>query len=385
MRPSLAFAGLALVALAAYLTLAPIPADPRRWEARPDAGFSGDFAPNTALSQLSVATLGGEHGPESGVLHDGWVYTGLASGAVVRVRADAGPGTEAENLLSTGGRPLGLAFDGQGRLLIADGITGLLRATADSNGVWSIEPLVTQVDEPEAGDPVRYANAVVFGADGIIYFTDSSRRFAPREWGGTFEASVLDMVEQSCTGRVLAYDSTLKQTHVVMQDLCFANGLAASADGRALFVAESGRFRIWRINPGREGGGPLSGTQMQPSARARVIVDNLPGYPDNLTRGEAGRIWCGLVKPRGAAAEMAHTRPWLRSMMLRLPRMLWPVPRQYSAVFAFDEEGRITANLQDPAGTYPETTGVTEAGGRLFVQSLAADRLGWVERRAAGL
>ena len=35
---------------------------------------------------------------------------------------------------------------------------------------------------------------------------DASTRFAPKDWGGTFEASVLDILEQSATGRVLEYD-----------------------------------------------------------------------------------------------------------------------------------------------------------------------------------
>ena len=31
-----------------------------------------------------------------------------------------------------------------------------------------------------------------------------------------------------------------------------------------------------------------------------VLLANLPGHPDNLMRGLNGRIWVGLVKPRGA-------------------------------------------------------------------------------------
>jgi sugar lactone lactonase YvrE len=53
------------------------------------------------------------------------------------------------------------------------------------------------------GDPIRYADAVVVARDGKIYFTDASTRFGPVDWGGTFEASVLDILEQSATGRVL--------------------------------------------------------------------------------------------------------------------------------------------------------------------------------------
>jgi hypothetical protein len=49
-------------------------------------------------------------------------------------------------------------------------------------------------------------------------------------------------------------------------------------------------------------------------------------------------------------------------------------------VFAFTEDGNVVADLQDPAGTYPETTAVTETPARLYVQSLHAKALGWLPR-----
>jgi len=35
-------------------------------------------------------------------------------------------------------------------------------------------------------------------------------------------------------------------------------------------------------------------------------------------------------------------------------------------------------DLQDPTGTYPETTGVTEAEDRLYIQSLHSKTIGFV-------
>jgi hypothetical protein len=57
---------------------------------------------------------------------------------------------------------------------------------------------------------------------------------------------------------------------------------------------------------------------------------------------------------------------------------LWPVPPAYGHVFAYDEDGNIVADLQDPSGRYPETTGVTEPPERLYIQSLHAPALGWL-------
>ncbi|HEX3139541.1 MAG TPA: SMP-30/gluconolactonase/LRE family protein, partial [Rhizobacter sp.] len=72
-------------------------------------------------------------------------------------------------------------------------------------------------------------------------------------------------------------------------------------------------------------------------------------------------------------------------LAMRLPKALWPVPPAYGHVFAFDESGKVLADLQDPSGAYPEATGVTETDDRLYIQSLHAKSLGWMEKKATGL
>ena len=72
-------------------------------------------------------------------------------------------------------------------------------------------------------------------------------------------------------------------------------------------------------------------------------------------------------------------------MAFRLPRMLWPVPPAYGHVIAFEASGRIVADLQDPSGAYPETTGVTETGDRLYIQSLTARAIGYLDKRSSAL
>ncbi|HEY1393472.1 MAG TPA: SMP-30/gluconolactonase/LRE family protein, partial [Methylibium sp.] len=270
-----------------------------------------------------------------------------------------------------------------GALVIADAMKGLLRVKGFGPRA-RVEVLANAVDHPSKDDPVRYADGVIVARSGMIYFTDASRRFAPGEWGGTFEASILDIVEHQSSGRLLAYDPKTRITHVVMHDLCFPNGLALSADERHLFVAETGEYRIWKIAVGARAL-DAHALESAPGELARVLIDQLPGYPDNLMRGENGRLWAGLVKPRSAVADALAGIPWLRSLTLRLPRALWPVPAPYGHVFAFDEDGRVLTDLQDPNGLYPETTGVTETAERLYIQSLHAPVLGWLDKRAAGL
>jgi len=61
------------------------------------------------------------------------------------------------------------------------------------------------------------------------------------------------------------------------------------------------------------------------------------------------------------------------------------VPPVYGHVIGFEEDGRVIADLQDPTGRLPETSGVTERRGRLYIHSLHAPALGVLDAAAAGL
>ena len=372
-----------IVAAAGYLLFWPIAAAPVAWDAPANQGYTGAHAANTRLADLQHMALGaGQSGPEEILAHGGWLYSGLLNGDVVRFDAQ---GARQSVVVNTGGRPLGLDIDAQGRLLVADAMKGLLRVT----GVGAqarVETLLTAVSHPVPNDPVRYADAIKVGADGTLWLTDASRRFGAKDLGSTFEASVLDILEHSCTGRLIAQDPATLQARVALDGLCFPNGIAFTADGKQMLLSETGTYRILKIDLAKlslvrtasgNTGVPTLAQAMQQGA-ATVLLDNLPGYPDNLTRGEGGRVWVGLTKPRSPVIDAAAHHPMLRAITLRLPRALWPVPKAYGHVIAFDDTGRVLADLQDPQGRYPETTAATEADGKLFVQSLNAGSIGWM-------
>jgi sugar lactone lactonase YvrE len=368
LKKALALFGLLVLAALAYLALWPVPVKPVVWSAPSEPGYTGAFAVNDKLSHLNMIDLGREEGPEHiAIGPDGKLYTTVLSGNILRMNPD---GSAQEVFANTGGRVLGFDFDSTGNLIAADAMKGLLSISPSRQ----ITVLSNQVD----GQPIRYADGVVVARSGTMYFTDASTRFSPADWGGTFEASVLDILEQAATGRVLAYDPATKATRVVARGLAFANGVALNADEKSLFVAETGKYRIWKIdvNARNLDAGASAGTNPQ----AAVLLDNLPGYPDNLMRGIDGKIWAGLVKPRNPTIDKLADKPFLRSVTMRLPRALWPVPKAYGHVVAFSEDGKVLASLQDETGAYPETTGITETRERLYVQSLHAKGLGWLKR-----
>lgn len=370
-----------LLALLGYLLFWPTPIDPVAWEAPAAPGYVGPHAVNQRLTGLQTLGLPGEgHGPEAVEAWQGRLYTGLSNGDIARID----PQGKSDTLLNTGGRPLGIAITPAGQMYVADAVKGLLHVNLLATTPVA-KPLLTQVDWPTTADPIRYADAVAVDVRGHVWITDASRRFGPAQQGGIFETSLLDILEHSCTGRLVVVDPQTEVNRVALSGLCFPNGLVFSADGKSLFVAETGRFRILKVDLARlSTARSTQGMSTVPSLKnafdqgaVSVLIDNLPGYPDNLTRGDQGRLWVGLTKPRSPIADQSASMPWLRSMMLRLPRALWPVPPAYGHIIAFDESGRILDDLQDPAGAYPETTAATEWDGRLYVQSLNAASLGW--------
>lgn len=349
----------------AYLLAWPVPITPVAWNASPAPGYQGVHAPNQRLAGLRTIDLKGEVGPEHIAFgKDGKLYTTVLSGNILRMNPD---GSDQEVFANTGGRVLGFDFDAAGNLIGADAVKGLLSIAPDGK--------VTVLADKVGGDPIRYADAVVVAQSGKMYLSDASTRFAPGEWGGTFEASVLDILEQASTGRVLEYDPATRSTRVVARGISFANGVALSQDEKHLYVNETGKYRVWKI---AVEAGDLD--IARPGTQATVLLDNLPGYPDNLMRGQDGKVWLGFAKPRGAAIDNMSGKPWLRSLTLRLPRALWPIPQPYGHVIAFTDDGKVVADLQDPSGTYPETTAITETADRLYVQSLHAHGLGWLPK-----
>ncbi len=370
MKKIAAWFGVFLMVLAGYFAFWPIPVAPRAWSAQKAPGYVGPHVRNEKLAGLKTIDIGAEVGPEHIAFGpDGKLYAAVASGNILRMDAD---GANREVFANTGGRTLGFDFDPSGRLIAADALRGLLAVTKDK-----VEVLTDKVD----GKPILYADAVVIARDGLVYFSDASQRFGPKDWGGTFEASVLDILEQAATGRILVYEPGTKATKVVATGLSFANGVALSQDEKSIFVAETGKYRVWKI--------PVDAHNLDlsngPAGGASIVLDNMPGYPDNLMRGlptadGKPKLWVGLTKPRNDLIDKLADKPFVRGMIMRLPRAFWPIPPAYGHVIAFTEDGKVVEDLQDPSGAYPETTSAVERPDALYIQSLHAHSIGWMKR-----
>jgi sugar lactone lactonase YvrE len=91
--------------------------------------------------------------------HDGTAYTGTKDGSIFAVSAD---GQQIRRIANTGGRPLGLEWLPEGRLLVCDANRGLLTvALADG----TIETLTDSV----GGRRMRFCNAAVTDDGDLVH------------------------------------------------------------------------------------------------------------------------------------------------------------------------------------------------------------------------
>lgn len=333
---------LLIVAFAAYLYIKPTHVDPEKWEAPKVPPFTGNYEANDLLSGLVITGTAPHKGPE-GVAIDtsGNIYVGTDDGSILLFPAGSDQFTV---FTQTGGRPLGLAFDRMGNLIVADADKGLL--SVDATGK------VTVLSNAADGVPFLFTDDVDVATDGKIYFSDASHKFSVHHYK-------LDLIEHRPNGRLLVYDPSTGATTTLLDSLYFANGVALSPNEDYVLVNETGTYAVTRYW--------LSGER---AGERETLIDNLPGFPDGISRGSNGVFWVAIASPRDKALEMLMLYPRIRKMVANLPGFLQPKPKKYGMVLGIDENGKVLHNLQDPKGKFTPITSVEEVDGVLYLGNL---------------
>lgn len=322
------------------------PIHPVRWQPPPV-----DPIPDQPGGSVTVVGLPGD-GPEDIVVDsDGWLWTGLVDGRIVRISPDGGHTVVAD----TAGRPLGMHVARDGRVLICDSYRGLLALDPVSGDLTT---LVESVD----GRKLKFCSNVTETADGTIYFTESTSDFH-------FEHFLAPILEARATGSLfrLSTDGTVT---TLLNGLHFANGVTVTADGSALVFAETVMRRLskyWLT-------GPQAGT-------VTPLAVNLPGMPDNISTGSDGRIWVALVTPANPTAEGLMPRaPWIRKVIWRLPPQLQPKVKPEIWVVGFDaDSGAVVGGIRTTHPDFGGVTGVVESEGRLWMSTIEFPAVAYFE------
>jgi sugar lactone lactonase YvrE len=303
--------------------------------------------PGPGAEDVVVATSG----PDEGA-----VFTGTEDGAILRVSHD---GQKVDRVAHTGGRPLGLEIDLDGRLVVCDAHRGLLRVDPASGAVEAVTDSV-------GGTRMVFCNNAAVASDGTVWFSDSSTRFGVERWKD-------DFVQNTRTGRLLRL-TTDGTVEVVLDGLAFANGVALSSAEDFVCVAESGARTVVRRW--------LTGNR---AGMRDLLCSGLPGYPDNIARGSDGLIWVTIASPVDPLVERLQTGPMaLRRLVTKIPERLQPKPQRTVRVQAYDDAGTLVHDLDvDPTehGTaYHMVTGVREHEGRVWMGSLHEPAIAVLDR-----
>ncbi len=302
--------------------------------------------------QLRVIPVPGV-GPEDVLLDQtGAIVTGLQDGRILRISEDGGT---IKTLANTHGRPLGLEWLPDGRLLVCDARRGLLALEPQSG---RLSPLLSTVH----GTALGFCNNAAVARDGTIYFSDSSRCVGIDHWQG-------ELMAHSGSGRLFRL-TPAGEPELLLDGLQFANGVALASDESFVCVAETGAYRVQRYWLS----GPRAGS-------SEVLIDRLGGFPDNMSTGSDGLIWIALASPRNKLLDFLHPRaPLWRKLAWALPDALQPKPVRVVWLLAVDAQGQVMHDVSYPGHSYHMVTGVREAEGVLYLGSLVESAVAILKR-----
>ena len=324
------------------------------------AEAGGVYALNNKLRDVSLIGVGRIESPEDVILdRDDNLYAGSRHGDIIRFFA---PDYERMEVFAhIGGQPLGMAFDREDNLYVCVGGMGLYRVTPQRQ----VERVTDETNRSwrsiNDDSRLRLADDLDITDDGRVFFSEATVRYEMDEWA-------VDGLEARGNGRIVCYDPRDKSTRTVLRDLKFPNGIAIAGDGQSILFAETWGCcvkRYWFD-------GPKAG-------QVEMVIDDLPGYPDNINLASDGNYWLALVGMRSPAYDLAMRMPGFRKRMAsRLPIDEWLFPNiNTGCVLKFSEKGEVLETLWDLGGeNHPMITSMREHRGHLYLGGISNNRIG---------
>lgn len=318
------------------------------------------YAANDRLRDVEVIGLDQVDGAED-IIFDSLdnLYCGDRRGNIMRF--DAPDYKKGRVFAHIGGHPLGMAIDQEDRIVTCVGGMGLYRIDRDAN----VEKLTDETNRSPLAiiDDSRLSltDDCDIAPDGRVFFSEATIRFDMSTWPS-------DALESRGSGRIVCYDPKRGTTRTVARGLTFPNGIVLSFDGQSILFAESWACRISRYWIA----GPKEG-------QIERVVENLPGYPDNINRASDGTYWMALMGMRSPALDLALRMPGFRKRMSQeISNDEWLYPNiNTGCIVRFTDDGEIVESLWDKSGTnHPMITSMREHKGRLYIGGIFNNRIG---------
>jgi len=325
-----------------------------------EIGKGGPFEQNDKLRDVSLIGLGRIEAPEDVILdrHDN-LYAGSRHGDIIRFFP---PDYEKMEVYAhIGGQPLGMAFDRKDNLYCCIGGMGLYRITPDRKIEKATDETNRSIYSVNDDSRLRLADDLDIADDGRIFFSEATVRYEMHEWP-------VDGLEARGNGRIVCYDPRTNTTRTVLRGLKFPNGICIASDGQSILFAETFGCSIKRY----WFDGPKQGA-------VEVVMDNLPGFPDNINLASDGNYWLAIVGMRSPALDLAWRMPGFRRRMgKRLPVDEWLFPNiNTGCVVKFNERGDILESHWDIKSiNHPMITSMREHRGYLYLGGISNNRIG---------
>jgi len=325
-----------------------------------ERGSGTVFAENDRLRNAEPIALNQIEGPEDIILdRQDNLYTVNRNGSIIRFRAP--DYSMREEFARIGGRPLGLAFDRDENLLVCVAGMGVYGVKPDRTAFKVTDRTNRTFFRLKDDSRLYLADDLDVAPDGKIYFSEASTRYELADWA-------LDGFEGRGNGRLICHNPKTGKTKTILKNLTFPNGVCIAHDGQSVLWASTWLCRVYRYWIATEKAGTCE-----------ILIDNLPGYCDNINRSSDGKYWLALVGLRSPVYDLAMANPSFRIRMVKqIPPDEWLCPGiNYGCVIKFDDNGVVSESLWDPGGkSHATITSVREHKGYLYIGGLENNRIG---------
>lgn len=314
---------------------------PNTWVPPTKPAFEQELALNDKLTNAESISLMGWYGAEDfAVDQTGNIYCGVhakpndfSSGAILKIT----PAGEIREFLKTDGWITGMEFDQAGNLIALQNGVGLIKIDRQQH----IDTLVSVTPD---GAPILMGTGLQIGSDGTIYFANmSSEDMSSTK---TFNKLILELKPK---GGVYAYHPDREEVQTISEGHYFANGLALAQDESYLLLSETTKYRVLKIWLDKD---RLGTTE--------IFMDNLPGFPNNLTRRDNGNFWIGFTTKRNDQLDKIHAKRGMKKLVYGLPRFVQPKAEKFGMVLEVSEQGQVLHALYDPEGQVVSEAGAIE-------------------------